>query len=188
MVVTTRSRLLALALLAVAGCSEPAPVAVVRSQDAGAPRDAAPPAPVDCRVFLAGAALGEIFGPGEFHNPVEGRHGPYVVDCQYRVTRDDDTGTRATVLVQAACGHNGRQLRRLHAPRPSPGDRTYRPLVGYEAFAVEGPRLGAVPQVRMIFESATRPGCQVRVEAPGEIRTAVGLAQLVEKSLYDLGG
>lgn len=167
-------------------CSnDPAPESVRVMRDAAEAPDAT--AFPGCALFLADVGLAALYGPGTLRDTGT-QSGPFLVSCEYRLPRGDAAGESASqqvVLVQVACGVEGRTLRKLREPRPrAPGDELFRPHVGFEAVAVVGRRIGATPQVRLMYESAVRSGCQVRVEAPRELRRALKVARRVERSLH----
>ena len=56
---------------------------------------------------------------------------------------------------------------------------------GGEVYLHEG--LGGVRKIRLLFESAAREGCWVRIEAPGSVERAIRLARAIEAGFVNAG-
>jgi len=174
-----------LLVFATGACSDPVtPVSekLRANQKKKAPPPEPPPPPASCLLVLPGVNLASLYGLGGFHREQAAPGDRYYFTCEWRVHTTEGTAPRRDIVYQAACGDEVRRMKHMVGKkRVGDSEATIRAGMGGRAFFGEG--LGREPTVRLLFESAAMPGCWVRIQAPGSVRTAARLARSIEAFL-----
>ncbi len=144
------------------------------------------PAPISsCNVLLDQFNLSSVYGLGAFHierpEPTERA----LFQCEWRVNAKEAGAARQVVSYEGACGDHGFRLRkRVQASHAN--ETPYTALAGLGGRAWLRPQVDGVDAVDLLFESAARTDCWIRVTAPGAVVTAVDLGRAVERGLAAL--